>query len=280
MALIQPPLIKYNLKDRGRTFTGQNRDFDIPAIVRAINSNACQERIKKRDMLGFLGHWVRIRFGLQPVEGGIENGKIKAIEPAIVTTHLKAYPNGDIEHQTEFLDNPSGQIASRMFQNNVGGFSTVIDEIKNVFWGFDWVNEPNYSTNRGYVATMDSVNNGEITLEDILAGEHFERMQAVNMLLEASEAREQLALDSAHALVVENEDLLNLLADIKESTRPDKLNRSLNAHTERFKRESVVFDSVHDLPFFKEETGNNRKEYKPEHDDDYQQALKGLNINV
>ena len=126
--LVQPPLIRYNLKDRGRQFRGVERNFDIPAIVAAINSPACQERVKTRGMLGYLGHWVRIRFGLEPPEGGIAQGKAQAVEPAIVTTYLKAYPNGDIEHQTEFLDTDPGRIASRMYDSKVGGFSSAIDE--------------------------------------------------------------------------------------------------------------------------------------------------------
>lgn len=279
MTIQQPPLIKYNLKDRGRQFTGADRNFDVSAIVKAINSPACQERIKKRDMLGFLGHWIRIRFGLEPVEGGVHNGKIKTIEPAIITTGLKAYPNGDIEHQTEFLDNPSGHIAYRMYKNKIGGFSSVIDEIKNVFWGFDWVNEPNYSTNRGYALTMDSVSNGSITYDDIIAGELYERTQYMNALLEASELREGIALDSANRLVAENEQLMDLMNKMNEDTRPDKMVRDNFRHTSLFVNDQIAFDSVHTLPFFKEENQEERTD-QAKAEVIVNDVLVGLNIHV
>jgi len=50
---MQTKLIKYNLRERGRQFRGKDRNFNIRAIVDAINSPACQERVKNRDMLGF-----------------------------------------------------------------------------------------------------------------------------------------------------------------------------------------------------------------------------------
>lgn len=246
--LVQPPIIRYNLKDRGRQFRGVERNFDIPAIVAAINSPACQERVKTRGMLGYLGHWVRIRFGLEPPEGGIAEGKPHAVEPAIVTTFLKAYPNGDIEHQTEFLNNPNGLIASRMYDNKVGGFSSVIDEVKVNFFGFDWVNDPNYSTNRGYGLALDSVSSGAMTLDDVLAAELNDRTQAMVILLERSEYREKIALDSASAMRDENEQLLSLLAEYDEKAKVPPIPAPNNETMARMLRDKAVFDSAVVLP--------------------------------
>lgn len=257
--LVQPPLIRYNLKERGRQFRGVERNFDIPAIVAAINSPACQERVKTRGMLGYLGHWVRIRFGLEPPEGGIAQGKAYAVEPAIVTTYLKAYPNGDIEHQTEFLDTDPGRIAARMYANEVGGFSSAIDENKPTFYGFDWVNDPNYSTNRGYSLTLDSVVEGGMTLDDVLAAELQDRTQAMNMLLERSEYREKLALDSAVALRNENEQLLSLLAEYDKKADAPEVPISTNEATMRMERDKAVFDSAGILPTFKEQSSEQNK---------------------
>ena len=78
----QPPKIRYNLKDRGRTHTGQARNFNIPKLVAAINSDECQERVEARDMIGYLGHWPRVKFGLEATEGGIAEGKAHVVEPA------------------------------------------------------------------------------------------------------------------------------------------------------------------------------------------------------
>lgn len=259
-SLVQPPMIRYNLKERGREFRGVERNFDIPAIVAAINSPACQERVKTRGMLGYLGHWVRIRFGLEPPEGGIADGKAHAIEPAIVTTHLKAYPNGDIEHKTEFLDNDTGRIASRMFDNKVGGFSSVIDEVKVNFFGFDWVNDPNYSTNRGYGLAMDSATNGAMTLDDIIAAEYQDRTQAMLLLLEKTEYREKLALDSAVALRNENDELLSLLAQFNTHAKVPEIPVSNNEDMERMTRDKMAFDSALNLPYVvKPDTAEDKK---------------------
>lgn len=243
--LIQPPMIRYNLKERGRQYRGVERDFDIPAIVAAINSPACQERVKTRGMLGFLGHWVRIRFGLEPSEGGIAQGKAQAIEPAIVTTYLKAYPNGDIEHKTEFLNTKTGRIAARMFDSKVGGFSSAIDENNPTFYGFDWVNDPNYSTNRGYGIALDSAST--MSIGDLMAAEMQDQAEAMDILLRASEYREKLALDSASALRIENEQIYSMMLEMQESM---KVNVKPKGHmASQMMRDKATFDSTLVLPF-------------------------------
>lgn len=245
--LVQPPMIRYNLKERGRQYRGVERNFNIPEIVAAINSPACQELVRTRGMLGYLGHWVRIRFGLEPPEGGIVNGQSYSVEPAIVTTFLKAYPNGDVEHQTEFLNTKPGLIASRMYFNKVGGFSSVIDENKPAFHGFDWVNDPNYSTNRGYNIALDSVTSGAMTLDDVIAAEFNNHTQAMAMLLEASEYREKLALDSAVSLRLENDQLLSLLSEYDQATKIPTMVGDVTA-LQRMENDKALFDSTIRLP--------------------------------
>jgi hypothetical protein len=65
---METKIITYNLKDRGRQYRGKERNFNIRSIVSAINGPACQERVKNRDMLGYYGHWPRIKFGMNPAE--------------------------------------------------------------------------------------------------------------------------------------------------------------------------------------------------------------------
>lgn len=159
--------IRYNLRDRVRRHRGQKRNFDIPRIVATINGPAVQERVKMRDMHGYLEHTPRIKFGMNPGACQIEGGKMVTIEPAIVTTFLKAYPDGTVEHQAEFLDNPPGQVAERMHRNKVGGFSSAIDEGRPEFYGFDYVSEPNFALNRGYALALDSAAAHAATLDDV-----------------------------------------------------------------------------------------------------------------
>lgn len=206
--LPRPPIIKYNLKDRGRNYLGKERNFNIPAIVAAINSPRTQERVKTRGMLGYYGHKVRQLGGLDPSEAIVLNGKYNEVEPAIITTYLKAFPDGTIEHQTEFIDNEPGRKAAKMWESKVGGFSSAIDESIPEFYGFDWVLSPNYSGNRGY--TLDSTSN--ITFDSILAEVKAEQEELFLRLIESKENQINalsIALDSVTA---ENEELMSLLS--------------------------------------------------------------------
>lgn len=226
----QPPLIRYNLKERGRKYRGRERNFNIKAMVESINGPATQERVQTRAMLGYFGHWPRVRFGMDPMEGGIADGKAHALEPALVTVSIKAYEDGTIEHQTNFLDTDTGKLASRMFANRVGGFSSAIDSRNNELYGFDYVNEPNYSTNRGYDLVLDSVTSGAMTLEDVIAEEHAEQMQAMNRLFDMMQASVDLALDSASRFERENAELMSMLEKREEQVRHAVLANSSGAN--------------------------------------------------
>lgn len=176
-------VIRYNLRERGRKYRGVERNFDIPALVKAINSPATQERVKHRDMLGYYGHWPRQVFGINPREGGIVDGQVVHIEPAFVTTHLKAYDDGTIEHRTEFFDNAPGRAALMLYKGKGGGWSSAIDERKAEFWGFDYVLEPNFSTNRGYAVALDSAVGMTLTLDDVQ--EYYDSAAEIALMLDA-----------------------------------------------------------------------------------------------
>lgn len=212
MSFQQPPLIRYNLKERGRQYNGIKRSFDIAALVARINSPKTQEKVETRAMLGYHGHWPRIAFGMEPVEGGMKQGKPVSLEPAFVTTYLKAYDNGDIEHQPEILDTEPGIIVRRMFANRVGGFSSAINLDTNEFFGFDYVNDPNYSTNRGYELALDSTGDNGMSITDVIMAEQQERIVSMTMLLDSMEKSVVMALDSASRLERDNNELLDLLA--------------------------------------------------------------------
>lgn len=164
-ALMETPIIRFNLRELGRKHTGKKRNFDIGGCVRYVNSPECQERMKNRELIGYYGHIARQAFDkLAPHEGGVVNGKWCTPEPAIVTTHLQASPDGTIEHKAQFLDTDAGKLAAKLYQSRVGGFSGVWkDRFGTAFMGFDYVLEPNYSTNRGYI--MDSLNAESLALE-------------------------------------------------------------------------------------------------------------------
>ncbi len=210
-------IIKYNLLDRMRKHRGQERNFDTAAAERLLNGPAVQERIRLGDMTGYFGHWPRVQFGLDPAEGGIVSGKQVSLEPCVRTTFLKAYPNGDVEHEQEFLDTTSGKIAERIYGSNAYGFSSAIDakrlgaiQVPTGFFGFDFVKEPNYSANRGYVVALDGVIDSEDVLDAV--AERNDLFDTVNRMLDEQAAAHQMTLVTLDSVLLENEQLLSMLA--------------------------------------------------------------------
>lgn len=215
---METPVIRYNLKDRGRQHTGQPRCFNIKAICDAINSPACQETVSARAMIGFYGHLPRVRYGLVPVEGGIEGGKYAPVEPAFVTTHLKASYDGTVEHRAEFLDTAAGKLAQKLWEGRVGGFSSAIDQGKPEFFGFDYVANPNYLANSFRGVVLDDAMGGHLgslTYDDVYSAEQDEQAQAMVALLDGIAAERVTTNAVIERLSAENEQLLSLLAAVK-----------------------------------------------------------------
>lgn len=208
---METSLITYNLKDRGRKFRGKERNFHLKRLADSINGGSTQERVKNRDMIGYYGHWARLKFGLNPSEG---NGQV-VVEPAIVTTFLQANDDGTIQHKAEFLNTKAGQLAAQLFGSRTGGFSSAIDEKNHEFFGFDYVLEPNYSTNRGYELTLDSVTGNfsvkGMTLDDIMAAEYNDQLSGAMALIDNLNSVHSFTLDSLKRLQEENEELHSMI---------------------------------------------------------------------
>ena len=205
---METSVIRYNLRERGRRYRGSERNFDIPTIVNAINSPECQERVKNRDMLGYYGHWPRIKFGMLPQEGSMALGRPAIVEPALVTVYLKASPDGTIEHKAEFLGTDSGQVAAKLYASRTGGFSSAIDCDIPCFFGLDYVLEPNYSTNRGYA--LDSVSG--ISLDAVDNEIQNEQLRGMKILLDSAMVERDMVNQTIERLSAENEYLLGKIA--------------------------------------------------------------------
>jgi hypothetical protein len=206
-------IIIFNVRERHRKWRGQERNFETGAMARLINSPAVQERVKRRDMPGYLGHWVRERYGMEPPESVIHQGKVVALEPALVTVRLEADPDGTVRHQAEFLDTPTGRSAERMWSAKVGGFSTAVSlaEREDIdfpldFHGLDFVNEPNFSSNRGYALDGVTREAGRDAL-DAVVREHQSLIAAMDS------AYGNLQSQVAQQLVSANQALEQALAD-------------------------------------------------------------------
>lgn len=214
--------ISFNTQDRGRQYRGQKRNFDTTALCQLINSPEVQERVKNRDMIGYYGHTWRANYGMYPPESVMVDGVAVALEPALVTTYLQALPDGTIEHETEFLDTSAGKVAQHTYLSKVGGFSSAMlaqprrdgVDVPTIFAGFDFVHEPNFSTNRGYL--LDGIDNlphnGNLQRFDSVVQEFNRANQVTAMLLDSAERDLQAALQTIAAMAQENEELLSLLA--------------------------------------------------------------------
>ncbi len=250
--------IQYNVQHRGREHRGKDRRFDLRAMAALVNSLAIQERVRNRDMVGYYGHWQRMKFGLIPPETVVVDGKLINIEPAIVTTYLRAYDDGNIEHETEFLDNPSGKIAARLHDSKTGGFSSAVFakpsgnlDVPTEFAGFDYVLEPNYTTNRGYVFDGVSADieadRERMLLDSVMHSQH--ALSAMNVLYDSLQSDHLLALQTIQRLMEENEELLSMQArsgQILDSVgAPGKLPSMVDtAATEAFRKNASAFKTA------------------------------------
>lgn len=210
--------IRYNVNDRGRAHRGKDRNFDLRALAALVNSPEVQERVRNRDMVGYYGHWQRMKFGMNPPETVIVDGKNVNIEPAIVTTYLRAEADGTIEHRTEFLDTASGKVAARLNKSRTGGFSSAINatprgnfHVAQEFAGFDYVLEPNYTTNRTYV--FDGVNGAaDGSIFDFVMQDHHQNAAHMAALYDGLQGDHARALETLARLQEDNEELLSILA--------------------------------------------------------------------
>jgi len=224
---IKTGVIKFNLGDRKRLHRGVDRNFDTAAMVNFINSPEVQERVKMRDLHGFYGHWPREQFGICPPEGGIVDGKQVSLEPALVTTYLKAYPDGTIEHEAEFAENTAGRVAQRLFKSKLGGFSTAFatrlvgaKRLPEQFGGFDYVYEPNYTENRGYKVVFDSATaqQNEMTFDGV--SECMAALDSVSSKLSSLQADYDRLLESLGKTCDENQAYLSQLSKLNIKPSP------------------------------------------------------------
>ncbi len=214
--LFRTGIIRFNVKDRGRKFLGQDRNFDTVALANVINSGAVQERVAKGDMYGYYGHWPRNKFGMDVTEGGFVGGKRVDIEPAHRTISIKAFPDGTIEHETEFLNTTPGKLALRLYQSKAGGFSSAITaprrgsmQVPESFHGFDYVLEPNYSTNRGH--TLDGLSDEDgFTLDEV--AEYNGLLDSTTALLDRIQNDYDILDDAFTKLERENAEMRSMLA--------------------------------------------------------------------
>lgn len=272
---IRTGIIKYNLNERGRHLIGQPRNFNVPAVCKLINGGKVQEKISAGDMVGYLGHGVRIEYGINPPEVTLQVGALVPIEPAIRTVFMRAHDDGTIEHEAEFLDTPLGKKAQEWFQSKYGGFSSVFlpnERNPTSFEGFDYVSSPNFQFNRGY--TLDSAESEKDAISRLTSRQRaeyyngkIEEMQAVmdsivsGSLASQAIVRQMTELNNSLTQTVES--LSNELLDTRDELRDAQaVIDSLQPKFEPMMRLSIsrdsnwVMDSIHGFEERKSEIVN------------------------
>lgn len=149
--------IKFNLFERGRKHSGRDRaNVDMKEMINQINHPKVQEMIKTGTLYGYNGHEIRRRYGMFPPESTVIDGKVVYLEPAFRTLESYADKNGDVTHVAEFFDNEAGEYARKQYLARAGGFSSAQDYRRSGlslvpvnFYGYDYVMQPNYTTNVG-----------------------------------------------------------------------------------------------------------------------------------
>lgn len=222
--MLKTELITYNVHARGRKARGQDRNFDTIALAAMINSASVQETVIHGDMLGYFGHWPRLKLGMALAESGVVDGKMVATPIALRTIELSADNDGTIRHRAEFLDTDQGKIAARLFESKAGGFSSAIDAmpgtnpiVPRAFYGFDYVIEPNYSTNRGHKVVLDSIGSEEdagefMALLDAAMGESTQAASILNAMFDSLSRQHGQTLEAMGRLARENDELIGRLA--------------------------------------------------------------------
>lgn len=216
-------VIRYNLNETGRTFTGQSRKIDIDAAIRVVNGPLVQEAVAKGDVQGYIGHQYREKFGLQVPETVIVDGKQVVLEPCVKTIYIKVYPNGDLEHEQEFLDTAAGRVGERLWGSTAYGFSSAFyapDEgglrtIK-AYFGMDLVRGPNYDKNRGQAVMLDSVDAGAFTDAQAFAVESAELLDSVDRYVQGVESEASRIAEDYLAQCRMNDDLVEQNARLLE----------------------------------------------------------------
>lgn len=171
----------FSLFDEGRKYTGHHRKYILENAKQICYSPATREKIALNEALGYFGHGRREIAGkvrISEVEKIMENGKALIVEnvPSNVTVAFDVLDDGTVKHKQRILESAPGQIVAGLNKSKVGGFSWACAgsdggrkgaTVLTSFEGFDYVMNPGFSSNRGYVLESATAETRDIILESI-----------------------------------------------------------------------------------------------------------------
>ena len=156
----------FSLLDEGRKYTGNHRKYVIENAREICYAPETREKIKLREALGYYGH------GGRQIAGRMDLSEVQAVTlpggteqvitniPSNVTVQFDIDKDGTVTHSQDVLDSDTGRIVQGLNKSHVGGFSwacpgedggaTGKTKLTG-FSGFDYVLNPGFAYNRGYV---------------------------------------------------------------------------------------------------------------------------------
>ena len=174
---------KFNLFREGRKYTGHHRNYVLESAQNVCHAPETVERIRLREAYGYFGHGRRQLAGklnLSEVETvKLPGGQSVILEnvPSNVTSLFKVDGDGNVEHHQEILENNKpGQIVSGLNKSKIGGFSWAMGGTDggtygktkpSAFYGFDYVLNPGFSENRGFLLEDADETTRDLILENI-----------------------------------------------------------------------------------------------------------------
>ncbi|MBF0121163.1 MAG: hypothetical protein HQK79_20210 [Desulfobacterales bacterium] len=173
---------KFNIFKEGRKYTGHHRNYILESAIKVCYDPKTREGIGLREKLGFLGHGRRQiakKLALTEVETvKLPDGTTIITEniPSNVTTYFEISKDGVVEHHQEILSTNPGKIVSALNSSQVGGWSWACDGydggafgLTNVtaFEGFDYVYNPGFVENKGYILESADDKTKDLILENI-----------------------------------------------------------------------------------------------------------------
>ncbi|MDI7855053.1 hypothetical protein [Vibrio parahaemolyticus] len=251
--ILQSITCTFNIFDTGRKYTGKQRGYILDNVKSVLNSPEVQERLRLRELVGYVSHGLREMAGKltlgETLPVHLPNGQMTVVNaiPACVTVSLSLDDDGNLTHVQEVLDNDEGRKLLGLHNSRIGGFSWACgggklggNTLINGFYGFDYVHNPLFAANRGYVldsesseeefdrqAVLDNLSSAgvpdderEMVLDSFNAAIAFESAQYKGMLLDA-----QQVIADQDEKAQELQQLLDSASQETESLKSEKTSR-------------------------------------------------------
>lgn len=173
---------EFNIFKEGRNYSGHHRKYILESAISTCYHPGTREKLQLREALGYFGHGRREMAGklaLQEVSTiKLPDGSSMIVEnvPSNVTVAFEIGKDGTVTHSQQILESGEpGKIVSALNKDKVGGFSWACGGVNGGvmgatkiadFHGFDYVMQPGFASNRGYILESAGVG-GDMILESV-----------------------------------------------------------------------------------------------------------------